>query len=353
VNFISSCPDPLDWLSWLEAGRPETEQSEHLKTCRACAARVQAIESTADLQFTEVPALSHANTGSSYLGNYGLGDPRKADVWLSASSFTYSDTCGYTDLDRHMFVVMDETVCEAGRRWVDVLPLWLDTDLASDADLLLAPEWSTFNLPLRAQPQRQLMLAWEQLEAKVGEVIEDAFQLLMAGVKGEAPLEHRGVAYEGPADWRLEMDARVAALLERLREPYEEALAQAGQAVAAASASGDLGQLVELTAKWIDESDSHEYLLAAKARDVWKLLMLIDNEADRFEAQVKVNVATDRLHLSVRNVKRDWAERVKVLIEFEDGGVTEKVFDSTDADVYLDAAGHTTRQIAKAFVEPV
>jgi hypothetical protein len=345
---MRSCPQPLDWLDWIETGRPHDERAEHLPVCAACPQRVSLLEPVRDLQLGPPPA---APVYEPYLRAYQRAAPRKADVWFSAPAFSYNATCGYEDLDRLMFVVLDESICEAGRRWLDVVPLWPDTDLAADSDLVLQADHSSLQMPLRAQPHRQLMMAYEQLDQKVGEVFDQAMSMLIEAVAGRLDPELAGPPYEGAADWRLQLDDWGAALVEQLRQPYLQALADASEAVEEAASQGRLAEVVRLMPRRQTRAEGQRMAWAARSVNLHEQLQLAD-DAGTVEAWVMVDLANDLLLITMEKLESELAERLELLIEFKDGSSASAVFPALERKVALPASGHTDEQIYRGLLRP-
>jgi hypothetical protein len=344
---MKTCPDPLAVFAWLEAGEPQDETGQHITDCAICSATAAAQRHTFHAEAQWQPeAVSALGKPHELFGSYAPSEPAPADVWLSSPYFEF-DNAGYRDLDRLMFVVVDETVCEAGKRWVDVLPIWPDAALASDIDVVLSPAHTSLGLELRAQPARQLVLAYEQLERKVGEVFEEAFAALLSALQGEVDLEWRGTPYDGAQDWRLTFDGWLEAVLQTLRAPYEQALARADAALGTAGHAH--AKLIPLVRYFGDLSDTHEMALAARGRrrdpPVWV------DEAKCFEARLSVELATGLLAVAVNRVLSDWVRSVAIEVRFTDGFTTEAVLDHAPGIAHAKARGHTEQEIDSVFIK--
>lgn len=319
-----SCPPATSWLASLQADQLSSSEREHLQECPACRARVHAIRETAPVHLElpqDAPWVQQAAPVTFKLGSYPALAPSRGEVWLSAPSLSFGGH-SYQDLDKLMFVVLDTDVCDAGRRWVDVAPIWPDVELAGEADVILAPHHSTLNAPLRFQPKRQLLMALEQLERKVGQVVEDALQILLAAAAGgEVDAAWRGTPYSGPYDPRVELDRWTSEILDRLREPYAQALADAEQAIERADPAEHLAQLAELIplkARIESISDSHRFQLAAEKGGRSQALHVYD-EQSRVDVLVSVDVLRSVVHVLVRNLLADWVQAVELLLEVRDG----------------------------------
>jgi hypothetical protein len=215
----------------LESGPGNSAEDEHLKACPACCARVDALAPTAGLTLN-LAGVQHGGrlSTSMKMPPLRLPDadaptftqikPSKGEIWLSAHEFSFPDVT-YQDLDSVMVVVLDSNICEAGMQWVDVAPISGEPERASDLDVVFEREHTTLQMPLYAQPRRQLVMAFQQLQRKVGEVLEEAYHVLCAASEGR-PVDESwlGTPYDGPYDPRIEADRYVEKVLERLREPY-------------------------------------------------------------------------------------------------------------------------------------
>lgn len=344
---MKTCPDPLAVFAWLEAGEPQDESGQHITDCAVCSATAAAQRHTVDADAQWQPQIAEAlGKAHDVFGSYAPSEPAPADIWLSSPYFEFGNA-EYRDLDRLMFVVLDDTICEAGKRWVDVLPIWPDADLASDFDVVLSPTHTSLGLDLRAQPAQQLVLAYEQLERKVGEVFEEAFAALLAALRGEVGLEWRGTPYDGAQDWRLAFDGWLDAVLRTLRAPYEQALAQADAALR--SAEHGHTKLIPLVRHFGDLSDTHEMALAARGRrrepPVW-----ID-ETKCFEARLSVELGTGLLAVAVNRVLSDWVRSVAVQVHFTDGFTTEAILEQAPGIAHAKAQGHTEQEIDSVFIK--
>lgn len=351
-----TCPDPVRWLDWLEAGEPIGTEVEHLRRCPACEARVNALRQTAGVDFDlpSSPPWLDSNRLAFFSQCLKLDDgaiPNRGDVWLSAADFDDIDEVSYSNVDRLLFVVLDESICAAGRRWVDVAPIWTDTDMASDLDVVLDPEHTTLNTPLRFQPHRQLVMAWEQLEAKVGEVIDYAFETLVAAARGEeVDLRWHGTPYEGAFDWRIDADKWIAQITDTLRGPYAITLGQATESVTQAGDLVELEGILPLLHEF-RRINPHDYALAAASKSALEALWIFDPE-HRFEAWLHVEVATDLLRLTVKTLREDWANAVELLVQFRGGHTAETALRHGELE-FGPAKAHGEREIERLYLRPL
>jgi hypothetical protein len=209
-------------------------------------------------------------------------------------------------------------------------------------------------MPLRAQPQRQIMLAYEQLDVKVGELFEEAFAGLQALIEGhEVDPRRLGVAYEGPADWRVDDDRRISSVIERLRVPYEQALAQLEAEVGQAAESGQLAEVITLHTFFTDRVVSQKARLAAASADMWTRVQLRDDpnrEEARFAAWIEVDAIDDLLRLTVEKLELELRLALKVVIRFHNGEQVEAVLDAYQREVAVPAGGHTIDEVADALL---
>ncbi len=257
------CPDLFHWLDWLEAGELDGFERDHLRECRACAARLSELRATALLRMDPPDGL-HFGASKNHMTAYVSAPPATGDIWLSSTSYAYDNEYVYENVDQLMFVVLNQNVCEHGHRWCDVAPLVLNTEQANDLDLVLEPEHSTLNMPLVLQPRRQLLMAYEQLDRKVGEVVNDFLDLVQQAVQGDLDARMTGIPYESAFDPRLEDEGYVSDLVERLRRPYALAMQQAEEVVREAVHSGQLATVIPLIYEL--RQTQHHALAAARSR---------------------------------------------------------------------------------------
>ena len=323
-----SCPPSIHWLSHAQPDCQSDEDRDHLRVCPACAARADAIAPLASFEF-KLPASPpwDADLRSTPLFEEGFiassQSPATGEVWLSAPSFQMNTQPAiYENLDRMMFVVLDANICKAGTHWVDVAPIWGDVELASEADVLIEPEHSTLDRPLRFQPQRQLLMAYQQLERKVGEIVQDAFAELLKSIRGNLDASWRGTPYDGPYDPRIGPDRWIGELIERLREPYAAAMTQAtatiASTVAADQRSDALADVIALNRQLEMVSDSHHFALAAQHGGRPQVLHLYD-DCKRVEVFVRIDMLSDAVSVVVENLLERWVRNVDLLLELREG----------------------------------
>jgi hypothetical protein len=355
-----SCPSSIHWLSHSQPDCQSDEDRDHLRVCPACAARADAIAPLASFEF-ELPASPpwDVDLGSTPLLEeqfvVSSQSPARGEVWLSAPSFHINTQPAiYENLDRMMFVVIDADIRKAGTQWVDVAPIWGDVELASDADVLIEPEHSTLDRPLRFQPQRQLLMAYQQLERKVGEIVQDAFGELLDSIRGTIDASWRGTPYDGPYDPRIEPDRWIGELIERLREPYAVAMAQATDTIASTVAdrrSDALADVIALNRKLEVISDSHQFALAAQHGGRPQVLHLYD-DCERVDVFVRIDMLSDAVSVIVKNLLDGWIQNVDLLLELREGHkVSVENLDIGEYDAGL-ANASTLKDIHGAFLRP-
>jgi hypothetical protein len=326
-----SCPSTIHWLSTLQDGVRSSADDEHLQCCLACSSRLDALRGTAELTFnlpeddawraqTHVPLRLPSPETLSFTEI----KPSRGEIWLSAPSFSCQHV-HYEDLDSVFFVVLDSSICEAGRQWVDVAPISPEPERAGDLDIVLEPTHTTLQMPLYAQPRRQLVMAFEQLERKVGEVLKDAMQVLDDAAAGRpTDASWLGTPYDGLYDPRIEADLYLESVLERLREPYAQALSEAEEAIvhrASHELEGELAQLIPLTMSFEAPPDSRQYALAAKPRGGQPDILHVADEAHRLDAYLSIDVTRDLVRVTVAHMLAEWVRAVALLVRRRDGKV--------------------------------
>ena len=145
----SQCPLPVEWLSFVE-GQPDAPSGGHLDECRSCRELVELMKEEAGrAETTESGWLSTLDLSQSrpwvesHPGHWAFGD-----VWLSASSFE-SKGYQYSDLDRLPMLVLGEAPSTDGFKWLEVAPMWIDSENAGQTDLVLDGEATTLGSPFR------------------------------------------------------------------------------------------------------------------------------------------------------------------------------------------------------------
>ncbi len=246
--------------------------------------------------------------------------PARGDIWWTASSF--EGPAGYEEIDRLPFVILDDFV-ETGREWIDAAPLWHDVDLANEVDIVFEPHCTTLEMPLRFQLRRQITLAFEQFEDKLGEVREEGLEMIDAAKRGDLPLEHLGIAYENPSDWRLAADQWTAGLIATLQGPYFAALQQAEEAVSESEVgAGDLTPLFihfEARLRHHASHAGHEFALAAaKGGSQKKMVELCATEHQLF-ALLWANAVKGVLELEVQRVAEEFLSSLQVVVGLKSG----------------------------------
>jgi len=244
--------------------------------------------------------------------------PGRGDIWWSAPS--YEGPAGYEDLDRMMFVVLDESHT-VDRSWFGVAPIWPDTDLANELDLILAPDATSLGLPARLQLRRRITLAWEQFEAKIGEVRSKGMELVDAALAGEAGLESFGIAYESEHDWRIAADRWAAELVAELQGPYFAALQEAEVTIAdtGPAPAGDLAEMVQLAGRRATRTpEDREFALAASDRGGREVIEVCVEQPE-MRGYLWPNLQRAALEFHLERVAEGWRRSVELLVGLHDG----------------------------------
>lgn len=212
-----TCPLPIDWLDFIETGEPSA-LAEHLASCRSCEELVSALRSAegeklgswqADMDFSKAVRW---RPESALTWSFG-------DLALSAPSFM-DDAISYADLNRLLFVVLDDGVEQDGRVWHRAAPVETDVEIAGETDLILAANETMLGVPLRMILGFQTTLDAGQLNERVSTLTAAGRDLLQATIQGETGDERFGVALRGPDDMRVEADHAIEGLLRTLRAPF-------------------------------------------------------------------------------------------------------------------------------------
>jgi hypothetical protein len=247
------------------------------------------------------------------------GAPAPGDIWWTASSF--DGPGGYECLDRMPFVILGQTE-EADQEWFDAAPVWHDIDLANELDLILEPQQSSIDLPLRVQLRREITLAFEQFHDKLGEVKAEGMELIEAARSGQPSLEHFGAPYESGGDWRLDADRWAADLIGRLQAPYFATLAQAEAAIDAApgDVAGEMAPLFilfEARLKEVAVAD-HEFALAADSSPKQRIVDLHSSESE-ISAHLWANALQDVLELHIQKIAVGWLGQLELMVGLKNG----------------------------------
>jgi hypothetical protein len=312
------CLSTVDWLERIRSSALDEEAEAHLAICPRCRSIVQELQSQADLggSPSDLPLDEAVFFPIAEL----YGDPKPGEIWWSASS--YDGPAGYINLDRLLFVVLDEAFSEADRDWVGVAPLWPDVEMASDNDLVLEPHHSDLGMPLRVQVTRQIVVEFEQLDRRLSHLVDEGWQLIEQTLAGEVDAIHTGVPFEGAHDWRLEFDRHIGELIETLQQPYYAAIARAEKAIQEAIECGNEGELISLewTLEALQRETQSQLALAAKeTQPTLEGLRVWAHDPELFDAHLFVEVARDALLVLVHKVRHDWLREVELLIRFNDG----------------------------------
>jgi hypothetical protein len=212
-----TCPLPIDWLDFIETGEP-TALAEHLASCRSCEELVSALRSAegekvgswqADMDFSRAVRWRPESAATWSFG----------DLALSAPSFV-DDAISYADLNRLLFVVLDDGVEQDGRVWHRAAPVETDVEIAGETDLILAADETMLGVPLRMILGFQSTLDAGQLNERVSTLTAAGRDLLQATIQGETGDERFGVALRGPDDTRVDADRAIEELLRTLRAPF-------------------------------------------------------------------------------------------------------------------------------------
>lgn len=245
--------------------------------------------------------------------------PERGEIWWSSPSV--AGPASYEGCDRMLFVVLDSEEA-VDRSWFDVAPIWPDADLANELDLVLGADDTTLEWPARVQLRRQLILAWEQLEEKMGEVKAHGLELIDAAARGELGLESFGIPYESEHDWRIAADRWAAGVVAQLQGPYFAALEAAGDAIerAGEEAPEELADVVSLLAERARRAreEDHEFALAADDR-AQKDVLEISVGQPPLLGYLWPNAQRDALELHLERVAGAWWKSVELLVGLKDG----------------------------------
>jgi len=250
--------------------------------------------------------------------NFQAKRPGRGEIWWSAPS--YPGPAGYEQLDRMMFVVLDESD-SLDRTWFGVAPVWPDTDLANELDLILKPGMTTLGLPARLQLRRRITLAWEQLEAKMGEVAAKGMELIEAAQERDADLDSFGIAYESEHDWRIAADRWAAELVAELQGPYFAALQEVEDAVrdAGEDPHEELADVLPLSARRAARAvEDHEFPLAASDRGQKEVFEVCLDQPE-MRGYLWPNLQRVTLEFHVERVAEGWWKSVELLVGLDDG----------------------------------
>lgn len=211
------CPLPIDWLDWLETGIPD-DPTSHLEDCPSCQSLVARMREASGERVGE------------WFANVSL---EQATVWqphpiealtlgrlvLNAPDYA-SEEIDYEDLERLLFLVLDEGREDYGRRWFSVAPADTDIENASSTDLLLEAEETSLGVPLRILFSLQTKLVREQLDEEVGALTEEGIQIIERAFSRELDELRFGLPLSGPDDERLAVDHDTEAIVRLLRTPF-------------------------------------------------------------------------------------------------------------------------------------
>jgi len=205
----SQCPLPVEWLSFVE-GQPDAPSGSHLDECLACREFVELLKEEADSPKTtesrwlEALDLSQSRPWvESHPGHWSFGD-----VWLSASSYE-SKGYQYRDLDRLPMLILGEAPSTDGFKWLEVAPMWVDSEHAGQTDLVLESGHTTLGSPFRVMFSLQTVVAWDQLDSLVGKLTSSGATLMTAAIAGALDESHFGIPLSEPDEWRLAADRSI------------------------------------------------------------------------------------------------------------------------------------------------
>jgi hypothetical protein len=227
------CPLPIDWLDYLENRDVDdgVDLDAHLADCPRCELLVDELrrQSVAvELAPYEEEALAHAPKWT----EEERGEVAIGQIWLTAGSGKT-----YAALRRQIVLVVAARE-EFEQTWFSITPLTTETELATNADLLLGANDTTLAIPLAAQFRLQTPLAREQLESYLGQATESGQELVTAAVAGTLDSEHFGAALSRANDRRLRRLEETREIMARLGSDYGEALARAEEAEEAEANTG-------------------------------------------------------------------------------------------------------------------
>lgn len=274
---MTECPDPIDWLDLLE-GRPGAAARPHLNGCPRCRAVVAAIRDA------EAGPLRAPVGPPDALPEPSGRPPRQGDIcWLET-----------TGADMRLPVLI--TASEGLEGFVQVVPLWIDEDSATDPDVVLRPENSTTGLWWRVAFRAQALTAPGALSYVFGALTESGAAAIETAQDGQQSLELTGLPLES------DHDPRLAALswMDPVLAGAGELAATAGGGAPPAAGTGSPGALViPFRLAWARKpSASHKLAAAPSAYDAEERWAEIDSDAGMsIRAILRTDPASDDLLL--------------------------------------------------------
>jgi hypothetical protein len=122
-------------------------------------------------------------------------------IWFTRGTFN-EGSFGYEGQHRVPVLVLRVTERDSGR-WLEVVPVWTDTENATLTDLLLREDHTTVGCELRLLFRLQGWLAERQLDSGIGTLSSAGGALVDAVLAGDADNQHFGAPAEGSDDPRL------------------------------------------------------------------------------------------------------------------------------------------------------
>ncbi len=99
-------------------------------------------------------------------------------------------------------LVLGEAPSTDGFKWLEVAPMWIDSENAGQTDLVLESEATTMGGQFRILFSLQTVVSWEQLDSLVGKLTSSGRTLVNSAIKGDLDDSHFGVPLSGPDELR-------------------------------------------------------------------------------------------------------------------------------------------------------
>lgn len=265
-----SCPLPIDWLDYLETGKP-AEMEEHLRNCPSC----REVLSLQSEQPGNVPSPAWteqlAGLESARLVEEEVSCPAPAELWFSAGEWTFHDS-EYQPPERSLVLVFSETsLGTGGHSWYDVAPVRTDVEAALPTDFLVAAEESSFGCSLRVVLSLQCKVERRQLESRVGRLTD--IDVVTSALGDDTSAWRWGNPLEGSEDQRLWWEPNFLETMDALRDPWLQLLDGVGHAGETEDDLADVEVLDFFPKEWVAKAERE--LVAAssgeKKKTRWEL----------------------------------------------------------------------------------
>lgn len=292
----STCPLPVDWLDYLEGDKPD-DMSAHLRNCPSCRQVVASLSK----QPGRIPepdwAKRFAHASSGLMVEEKVSEPSVAELWLSASRWSFEDV-EYAAPERSLVLVVAHhgAYDDEELHWYDVAPVRTDVEQALPTDLLVRSEESSYEVPLRVVFSLQCKVERRQLHTRVGRLHD--IHVVFAALNDETDAWRWGNPLEGPDDPRLWWGPSFAETVKALRTPWlqylDGARRQLREQESAGGEGSQMAQVFEFVPRaWTRDAPGFERALAAAASDE--------------DAESMWELVSDELHLQLAGVfDNDW-----------------------------------------------